>query len=132
MAITLRADSTNKRISQLLPQNLSFPRCLHSKFHIQYNDQEDLIIPPFKQFRCARNKTEYHPAYISIQNNFFILFLFPFISLLISPFLPIHPLQTSLISAWDSLISQHEESGNQIDKELLWWFKSTLSSGQDF
>lgn len=47
-----------------------FPSCPHSKFPIWHNDQEELITPPFKQFHCAKNKINYHPTYILIQNNF--------------------------------------------------------------
>lgn len=69
-AITRDADSANKRVSQLLPQNLCFPSCPHSKFPIWYNDQEELITPSFKQRRCAREKIHYHPTYNLIQSNF--------------------------------------------------------------
>lgn len=66
MAITLGAHSSNKRVSHLLPQNLCFPCCLHSKFSIWVNDQGELITSPSKQFHCARNKIYYHPSYILI------------------------------------------------------------------
>lgn len=67
MAITLGAHSSNKRVSHLLPQNLCFPCCLHSKLSIWFNDQGELITSPSKQFHCARNKINYHPSYILIQ-----------------------------------------------------------------
>lgn len=69
-AITGDADSANKRVSQLLPQNLCFPSCPHSKFPIWYNDQEELITPPFEQLRCARDKIHYRPTYTLIQSSF--------------------------------------------------------------
>lgn len=67
MAITLGAHSSNKRVSHLLPQNLCFPCCLHSKFSIWFNDQGELITSPFEQFHCAKNKINYHPSYILTQ-----------------------------------------------------------------